>query len=62
MGRVPRTPLPRHLRYENLEVARQRRRLHHDHLQETGIPPCLQVGNFEPSVSTPSNHLILHLA
>ena len=62
MGRVPRTPLPRHTRYENLEVARQRRRLHHDQLQETGTPPCLQVGSFEPAAPPSSNHFILHIA
>ena len=62
MGRVPRTPLPRHTRYENLEVARPRRRLRHDQMQETGTPPCLQVGSFEPSASTYSNPFILHLA
>ena len=59
---VHRTPLPRHPRYENLEVARQRRRLHHDLLQKTGTPPCLQVGSSEPSAPTSSDLYFLYPA
>ena len=61
MERVHRTRLPRPPHFERLGVARQCRRLCHDHLQETGPSPCLQAGTLEPSPTASSDPPFYHL-
>ena len=61
MESVHRTRLPCPPLVERLGVARLCRRLCHDHLHETGTPPCLQVGTLEPSTTASSNPPFYHL-
>ena len=58
---VHRTRLPRPPLVERLGAARHCRRLCHDHLQETGSLPCLQVGTLESSTTTSGCPPFYHL-
>ena len=58
---VHRTRLPRPPLVERLGVARHCRWLCHDHLQEMGSPPRLQVGILEPSTTASGYPPFYHL-